>query len=794
MIRKCLILALSQPIERYKQLPMKHFLRYLFVIPTLIAGNLWAQDYQGFNNSNYAGTNALFFQPASIVDSRLAVDINLIGFDMNFQNNYVGLKWKDLAFRYDGTKDFQKTYLDTASNTNNKYVYLGMHVQPFSVSFNINRKNSLALFTRFRTDINVDDITAELARQSWDGLKYRPDWNKPFNNQGLSVQMMAWAEYGFTYGREIFSLDGGKHYLKAAVSFKVEQGLGSAYLYASDLGYNFKNNDTLSIYNSKVNYGHSTNFDFDAGNLKYKFIASPTVGFDMGIVYEWRPDIDKYTAEVGNDKVKGKPRRDKNKYKLKVGLSLLDIGNLKFVKGGISGDFTANMSEHNIHNFKPSNVKDFNDSVARLYTFSQDSGQVYHMNLPTSMSVQVDYNIWKGFYANFTAYGSFRQKHDVNKIHEQTTFSIAPRFEHKWFDFGLPFSVNTEKQIQLGAYMRLGVLVIGTNNWLPLLNDQVYGANVYAALKIPIPYGKPREPKEKKDNDRDGDGTPDRKDKCPDVAGPKENGGCPYADSDDDGIPDVSDSCPTIKGPVENHGCPWGDKDHDGVTDNIDKCPDVPGVKENNGCPWPDADSDGVFDKDDSCKYEKGDPLNHGCPWGDTDGDGVKDNVDKCITVAGPVENNGCPWPDTDGDGVLDKDDECPNTPGPKENKGCPVLKKKEKEVIRTAFTDLQFETGKTIIKSASFPSLNELAKLLRTKEGAKLIIAGHTDNVGTPESNMKLSQGRAEAVRNALIERGVDPSKFIVEHYGDTKPIGDNKTPDGRAKNRRVEMRITFE
>ncbi|WP_394665896.1 von Willebrand factor type A domain-containing protein [uncultured Chryseobacterium sp.] len=117
------------------------------------------------------------------------------------------------------------------------------------------------------------------------------------------------------------------------------------------------------------------------------------------------------------------------------------------------------------------------------------------------------------------------------------------------------------------------------------------------------------------------------------------------------------------------------DKDQDGVKNRKDKCPEIAGPIENKGCPFPDTDGDGVPDKDDQCKELSGPVENNGCPFPDTDGDGVVDKDDACPTVAGPAENNGCPWPDTDGDGILDKDDACPTVPGLPEYNGCPKPK-----------------------------------------------------------------------------------------------------------------------
>jgi outer membrane protein OmpA-like peptidoglycan-associated protein len=172
----------------------------------------------------------------------------------------------------------------------------------------------------------------------------------------------------------------------------------------------------------------------------------------------------------------------------------------------------------------------------------------------------------------------------------------------------------------------------------------------------------------------------------------------------------------------------------------------------------------------------------------------VLDKDDACPTVAGPVENKGCPWPDTDGDTVFDKDDDCPNTPGPVENKGCPVIAKAEQKVLNTAFSNLQFATNKDIILKSSYPSLNELAKLLQARPEFRLRLRGYTDNVGTPQYNLLLSKKRAAAVERYLEKQGVPTEQVRSEYFGRNNPVATNKTAAGRAKNRRVEMKVLFD
>ena len=294
--------------------------------------------------------------------------------------------------------------------------------------------------------------------------------------------------------------------------------------------------------------------------------------------------------------------------------------------------------------------------------------------------------------------------------------------------------------------------------------------------------------------DRDLDSIPDKTDNCPDELGPKENSGCPWGDKDADYILDNVDECPDVPGPKENKGCPWGDIDGDGVSDNIDSCDTIPGPAENAGCPWGDRDKDGILDNEDKCPDEAGPAENDGCPWGDRDADGIKDNEDRCPDVPGPADNEGCPYQDSDGDGVIDLEDNCPRTPGPVENKGCPVIEKEEQEVLNTAFQNLEFQSGSDIIAGSSYESLDELAALLIKKPEYRLKISGHTDNVGSAESNSRLSEKRSKSVSQYLKNKGVNTSKFVVEWFGESKPAYPNDTKEGRQKNRRVEMEVVFE
>jgi outer membrane protein OmpA-like peptidoglycan-associated protein len=234
----------------------------------------------------------------------------------------------------------------------------------------------------------------------------------------------------------------------------------------------------------------------------------------------------------------------------------------------------------------------------------------------------------------------------------------------------------------------------------------------------------------------------------------------------------------------------------------VDPCADK--SKEGCGPPPPkDTDGDGIVDPDDACPEVKGvktdDPKTNGCP-ADRDGDGIIDGEDACPDEKGVADpdpqKNGCPPPkDTDSDGIMDPQDACPNEkgapdPDPQKN-GCPKsVRVSETEIL--ILEQVQFDTGKAVIKKASDPLLDEVADVLKEHpEITQLEVQGHTDDRGRSANNDVLSQARANAVMKAMIKRGIAPERLTAKGYGQNRPLVENTSEEGRQKNRRVQFVI---
>ncbi|MBE0570575.1 MAG: OmpA family protein [Ignavibacteriaceae bacterium] len=326
-------------------------------------------------------------------------------------------------------------------------------------------------------------------------------------------------------------------------------------------------------------------------------------------------------------------------------------------------------------------------------------------------------------------------------------------------ELGIRFPVTENLSLNLN-----GGVQISPNDWL---DDKAVGVgnDMFFTAMGGISYSFLTE------FDTDGDGVVDSKDMCANTpAGIKvDEFGCPF-DADKDGIPDYLDECAnTPQGaPVDKKGCPI-DSDSDGIPDYTDLCPNTPlGIK---------VDT-------------------YGCPI-DSDGDGVPDYQDLCLDTPYEVEVDkyGCPV-DEDLDGVPDHLDQCPGTlPGVQvDERGCELVIAPPpppvdlNQLILSSETSFEFNSAQ--LKPAAFPELDKMLEQMKKYPLSRWRIEGHTDNVGSEEGNIKMSQMRAESVLNYFVSRGIPQVRFEVIGIGSKQPVADNATPEGKAKNRRVEIK----
>ncbi|WP_101449287.1 OmpA family protein [Aquimarina sp. MAR_2010_214] len=679
-----------------------------------------SQSYIGFLTDNYSGVHGVISNPANIVDSRFKTDVNLIGASAFAANDYYAVNFSDIFDDNYDIEDDAKTFPKDKNSVIGNVDILGP-----SFMFNINEKNAIALYSRARVFYNVSEINGKTFESLEDGFDQSTDFI--VNEGDLFFSAHAWAEIGASYGRVIMNKD--QHFIKGGITLKYLQGLGNAYASGTNVSIDYDADGTTlpggittgSVTTTgEMNYGYSENLEDN--NDEFEVVNSAKgFGADLGFIYEWRPDYQSYTST--DSKGNSYTPKDINKYKLKFGLSLTDLGSIKY-DDGVEERYDIN----NVLNEDDFESIDDLDEIENFYTRSSTK-DIEKAILPTALHINADWNINQKFYVNLNSDISLTSKKKVNRSRVANIVSLTPRFESKWFSFYSPLSVVQYGGFQWGAGLRAGPFYVGSGSILTaLIGSEMKAADVYVGLKVPIYQSRPK------------------------------------------------------------------DKDGDGVLDKVDECPEEAGPEENYGCPWPDTDGDTVLDKDDKCPEEAGEVENSGCPWPDTDGDGLLDKDDTCPETAGPQDNQGCPWPDTDGDSILDKDDNCPNVAGTVANNGCPEVTAEIQKTLNAYAKTILFDLGKSSIKKESNQALKDIINILNEYPTAKFTVEGHTDSGGSNKLNQRLSDSRANSVKNYLTDNGVDQFRLSAIGYGEDRPIATNKTKAGRAQNRRVEINLVQE
>lgn len=474
-----------------------------------------AQSYVGFLTDNYSGVTSTIANPANIVDSRYKTDINLVGLNLVAGNDYYGL---DVLAAIKDDYDFDLDANKSPSENNN--IILSLDVMGPSFMFNLNKKSSIALFTRARSIVNINEINGNTI----DALD-NDDTNDFVVNEGdFNMFGQAWAEFGLTYARILMNNE--QHFLKGGLSLKYLQGGGSGYVRGKNVTVDFDEDgtdlgggETAGSFDStgELSFGRFDNFDND--DFDYELPEANGLGLDLGFVYEWRPNHADYTKTNASGETYS--LKNKNKYKLKLGVSITDLGSINYKEGE---EDVYDITNSNISEDDYDNADDIEDFLNSIYTLTE-SNTGYKTKLPTAIHFNADWSFTKNLYLNFNSDFSLVKKGAENASRIPNITSLTPRYESRLFSLYIPLSVIENNGFQAGAGLRLGVLYLGSASILSVLtNDDTKGADFYLGSKISL--------KHRKAKDKDGDGVIDKLDGCPKEAGPVENNGCPLEDKE----------------------------------------------------------------------------------------------------------------------------------------------------------------------------------------------------------------------------------------------------------------------
>ena len=445
--------------------------------------NVKAQSFIGFLTENYAGVNSVIVNPANIVDSRFRADINLFGISAFGVNDYYNLNIRRAINDASYDTDADSRYTPKLNNNGEGNVdFMGP-----SFMFNLNSNNSMAVFTRARSFVRINGVNGIDIYNS--SLEETTDYT--IVEDDLNVFGQAWAEIGLSFARVL--TNNRENFLKGGISIKYLRGLGSTYLAGNNVivdydadGAIHSDGGTTGSFTSIGNVVYGRFDDIDSDDYEYDLpINANGLGIDIGIIYEWRPTHGNYKPrKVWPNRLTYK---EQNKYKLKLGLSITDIGAINYENGT---EYLFDVTNTNVSEEALDNEDNIYDILNNLYTLTNTTTS-YKAILPTALHLNADWSFTNKLYLNFNTDLSLISKSQLRASKITNIVSLTPRFESKWFSAYVPFSLVQYAGFQAGAGFRLGPLYMGSSSLFSnLLSNKSKGSNFYAGLKIPLFHGK----------------------------------------------------------------------------------------------------------------------------------------------------------------------------------------------------------------------------------------------------------------------------------------------------------------
>ena len=478
----------------------------LFIV---IAHQIQAQQWLGISGSNYAGTHSVYNNPANITDSRYKLYVNLVANDVFLANNYVGynapysilkLFTNSAAQEYRNSKNviiFRNSYYDINSDSKSYHLNVQNDLRGPSFLYTINAKRSIGLLSRVRTIVNFTDSPLSLAnliRLGTDTLLLK---NQDLSISNSTLNVNNYAELGISYGQILKDED--EDFIKVGITLKRVVGMYNAHLNIKEAEYDIIDDPTnpkkqiLRIDRMKAEYGYTTEASFNNSKPSFPWIfgnqsAGSGWGIDLGVVYEFRPEVRKYRYRE-----KGKQKLDpsKNKYEFKVGVSILDIGAINYNNPFYVRNWDVDIQNKAFKSEDVSQVEGSDDAFKRINQvvgLSDDqSTNTFTTGLPTVFQVNLDYHLRDKFYVNSLWVQGLRGNNSLS-MKVPSSLSVTPRWENKWIEVGVPFALlDNYSSFTFGLGVRLGPLFFGSDNLGSFFNiNRPRGTDLYFGLSIPI--------------------------------------------------------------------------------------------------------------------------------------------------------------------------------------------------------------------------------------------------------------------------------------------------------------------
>jgi len=458
-----------------------------------------AQVMYGAVLGNYAGVNSIQLNPSAMHNSKMYLDVQLMGFDVFLQNNYLyipaaeyrfsnffktGYVWPSHTEEY-GTEERNFYHY---SNKRDKNAFFQSRINGPGAMLLYNR-HAFALTTAVRTIVSADKIPDDLANFMYLGLNYEPQQDIRYTDYGpVTVSGMAWGELGLSYSNVVYARDFTR--IAAGITVKRLFGLGGMYVNVKQVDYIVPDDSTLDIRNLDAEMGLSIPVDYNTNDI----LASPVFkgggfGIDLGVTYT---RFAKYHTEQYFDQLCARPYED---YKFRLGVALIDLGGIRF-RNNATRMRIDNRSAYwtNVNRMDYQSVGQLLDTLSYMFygdTVSAYTGNRFTLWLPSALSLQFDYHFRKNWYFNASLIQGFAVAKGA--IARPAELTITPRYETDWFEASLPVSLYHWQLARIGLAVRVFGVTVGTDKLGGFFHISDFtGLDFYMSVKFFLDKGKCR--------------------------------------------------------------------------------------------------------------------------------------------------------------------------------------------------------------------------------------------------------------------------------------------------------------
>lgn len=459
----------------------------LIFISSLSLFHANGQEFSGYRSGNYTGVNGVLFNPSSIAASPYRWDISLLGLDAITGNNQVSFNMKDFGNTFGGNNLKNRIFSPSSGPTS---ALASVILNGPSGFYNLNKKSAMAITIQSRVLVNIMNLDGKLGNQLFNSNL--DSSNLPYtisSSQNMTINLNAYTAFGISYARVL--MDKGNQSLKAGITFKYLAGTANGYMKIDQLNTTLNMDAFQNVYATNASGSFSTGFGgLNLSNFQGKDLLkfnSSGFGADFGLTYIFRVSENKLEGVNASSHIP-----ELNSYKFRIGLALLNVGSIRYTRDmSSSGGYTIhipNGQQFYLSSLSSAGINNLKDSLNQYPQYftpnSNDSSSSYAVSLPTTLQIDIDYHLNKGFFLNLAGQASLT--HSLYNSGYYSMLTLTPRYETKLVGVFVPLSYNSLTRFNAGLALRIGPLYLGSDSILSALLGKTRQADAYIGLHIGI--------------------------------------------------------------------------------------------------------------------------------------------------------------------------------------------------------------------------------------------------------------------------------------------------------------------